>query len=523
VNGGHGPDGLDWLAGELSAIRRELVPADESRALVLALDQGGTSSRAVLFDAVGREVASAHAPIATQRVGEDRVEHDADELARSLLTAAADACDSPLAAGRPLQAAGLATQRSTVCCWDRTDGTALSPAISWQDRRNAAWLADTLGGRSAWVRELTGLPLSPHYGASKLRWCLEELAEVRLARRDGRLALGPLASFLLHRLCPERPLLVDPANASRTLLYDPALLDWSPALLDAFGVPAETLPQCVGTVHEFGTLALGPGSAQRVPLRTCSGDQSAAIFAFGAPDPATACVNAGTGVFVQRILRHASARAPRGLLESVVYADSADPGTALRSHEGTVNGGYAAVEWLARRTGLDPRRALAALSASGLAERAGLLFMNGIGGLAAPWWQAEFPSEFVGMPGRRTRSEAPADELEQLAAVVESIAFLVAVNLQAMQRVAPLRRIVITGGLAACDYLCEALAEVTGLPVVRPALREATARGIAWLAAGQPADWQPVPVEREFAPAAREPFRSRFAHWQGALEARVTR
>ncbi|HET9693349.1 MAG TPA: FGGY family carbohydrate kinase, partial [Steroidobacteraceae bacterium] len=213
---GGSEDDLAWLTSELSAIRRELLPAEESQALYLALDQGGHSSRAVLFDAVGRDVAMAHVPIATRRHG-DRIEHNPDELVESLLTAARDACDSPLAIGRPIVAAGLATQRSTVCCWDTNDGAALSPAISWQDRRNADWLERTLAERSQWVRELTGLPLSPHYGASKLRWCLDELPAVRLAARDERLAMGPLASFLLYRLCEERPLLADPANASRTL------------------------------------------------------------------------------------------------------------------------------------------------------------------------------------------------------------------------------------------------------------------------------------------------------------------
>ncbi len=228
---------LAWLAGELSAIRRELLPPGESRALYLALDQGGTSSRAVLFDSLGREVATAHVPINTRRTGDDRVEHDAAELLQSLRTAVRDVAESPLAAGRPIVAAGLATQRSTICCWDRNDGTPLSPALSWQDRRNATWLEEHLGARSGWVRELTGLPLSSHYGASKMRWCLDELPAVRLALRDERLCIGPLASFLAQGLCAAEEACADPANASRTLLFDPAVLDWSPPLLEAFGIP----------------------------------------------------------------------------------------------------------------------------------------------------------------------------------------------------------------------------------------------------------------------------------------------
>lgn len=512
-------DDLAWLAGELSAIRRELLPPDESRALYLALDQGGHSSRAALYDTVGREVALAHVPITTRRDG-DRVEHDPEELVHSLLTAARDACDSPLVAGRPIAAAGLATQRSTVCCWDVTNGQPLSPALSWQDRRHAAWLEERLGTRSDWVRELTGLPLSPHYGASKLRWCLDQLPAVRLALRDGRLALGPLASFLLHHLCAERPVLADPANASRTLLYDPALLDWSAPLLDAFGLPRSALPQCVGTLHPYGTLVLETG--RRIPLRACSGDQSAAVFAFGAPTPTTAFVNVGTGAFVQRVVRDGAGLPPRGLLKSVLVADTDDVKGALYSHEGTVNGAHAAVDWLGRRVALDVPRALASLASYLSDGDVPVMFMNGIGGLGAPFWLPSFESGFVDPSGRAVAFDA-VDELALVAAVVDSIAFLIATNVALMQRAAPLRKIVVTGGLAGCDYLCDILADVTGLPVERPEVYEATARGTAFLAAGRPRGWQPAPIERMFTPQARPAVLERYERWREAMAARGAR
>jgi glycerol kinase len=515
--GGPGDEAdLAWLAGELSAIRRELLPAGEDRALTLALDQGGNSSRAVLFDAVGRQVASAHVPIATRRDGEF-VEHDPEELVQSLLTAARDACESPLAVGRPVNAAGLATQRSTVCCWDRNDGAALSAAISWQDRRHGRWLDATLGARAGWVRELTGLPLSPHYGASKLRWCLEELPAVRLALRDERLAMGPLASFLVHRLCRERPVLADPANASRTLLFDPAILDWSLPLLEAFEIPRAVLPRCVGTVHDYGTLSIeGRGE---VPLRACSGDQSAALFAFGPPAADTAYVNVGTGAFVQRIVPAEVAPLPRGLLKSVVYAHTDDVQGALYCHEGTVNGAYAAVDWLRGRIALDVARALATITTAQPPAKTSTLFMNGVGGLGAPFWLPHFPTEFV-LPDGRTAPAGAVPELEQLAAVLDSIAFLVAANVAVMQRVAPLQRIVISGGLAACDYLCEVIAEATGLPVDRPELHEASARGIAYLAAGQPLQWQDVEVEKTFRPTDSCLVCDRFERWREAMAQR---
>ena len=463
--------------------------------LVLALDQGGHGSRAVLFDARGREVAVAHVPVGTTHEAGGIVEQDPDELVRSLQVAAGDAIDSPAGRSAPVVAAGLATQRSTIVCWERTTGRALTRAISWQDRRNAAWL-ERLRPRARSIREATGLVLSPHYGASKLRWCLDHVADVKAAARAGDLAAGPLASFLLARLLDERPVVADPANASRTLLYDPSRLDWSPTLLDAFGIEPAQLPRCVPTRHDYGHLALGP---LRVPLTACTGDQSAAAFAFGVPREPEALVNVGTGAFVQRATT-AERRLPDGLLRSVLRSDAS--GHATFSHEGTVNGAGSALEWLRSRSDIDVERALPTLEVPEDAQVP--LFMNGVGGLGSPFWIADFATEFVG----------DGDDLQRLAAVVESIAFLLAVNLERMREAAGLERIVISGGLARCDYLCRALAAVTGLEVARFAVREATARGVAFLAAGEPPGWEPPQVERRFAPSAASALVARYVAWR---------
>ena len=348
--------GLAWLAGELSSIRRQLLPAGESSTLYLALDLGGSAGRALLFDAAGRQLAAAHCPIGTQRTGDERVEHDAEELIRALAVAAKDVCEAELARGRSIEAAGLATQRSTIVCWDRRSGLPLSPAISWQDRRGAAWLTQVMGTRADWVRRSTGLVLSPHYGASKLRWCLDHLPEVRAAARNGVLAAGPISSYLTFGLLAEHPLVADPANASRTSLFDPDALDWSPELLDAFGIPRGILPDCVGTNDEYGTLVVGE---RRIPLRACTGDQSAAAYAFGRPVETAALVNVGTGAFVQRVAAVA-APLPQGLLRSVLRTRD---GNALYSHEGTVNGAGSAIDWLRGRVALDVDRALVNLPA----------------------------------------------------------------------------------------------------------------------------------------------------------------
>jgi glycerol kinase len=467
---------------------------------VLALDQGGHASRAIVFDARGNEIAAALVPVATRREGEDRVEHDPEDLVRSLQLAVRDACESESVRGRPIAVAGLATQRSTIVCWEKSSGRPLSDAISWQDRRNAAWL-ERLRPHEAEVRALTGLVLSPHYGASKLRWCLDHVPAVQRAAHAGKLAAGPLSSFLLARLLEERPFVVDPANAARTLLFDPQRLAWSPPLLAAFEIDEAHLPRCVPTRFEYGSMPLGP---RRVPLRACTGDQSAAAYAFGSPRDDTAYVNLGTGAFVQRPVAP-GVRPPEGLLQSVLCSDA---GGLACSHEGTVNGAGGAVEWLRSRIVLDVDRALRALPERPADEPP--LFMNGLGGLGAPWWIADFPTGFVGT----------GDDLQQLFAVLESIAFLVDANLAAMRRSAPPTRIVVSGGLAGCDYLCRALADLGGLRVERCVLREATARGVAYLAAGRPADWDAVPCQQVFEPAPNPALAGRHARWRAEMARR---
>ncbi len=470
---------------------------------LLALDQGGHASRALIFDKAGHVISQAQVPVATRLEGGDRVEHDADELAASLQQAADDACDGAHAVDGDLVAAGLATQRSTIVCWDRVTGQALSPAISWQDRRGRAQV-DALRADEARIRAISGLVLSPHYGASKLRWCLDHIAEVRASWERASLCAGPLSAFLLYRLLQERPTVVDPANAARTQLFDPALNDWSAALLDIFAVPASILPRCVPTSSEFGTLRVGRVT---VPLSACTGDQAAAPFAFGSPDEDTAYINAGTGAFVQRLTR-ADSPVPPGLLRSVLFSTGSEVQYSL---EGTVNGAGSAVDWLRNQVAIDVTRAVRSLPET-MAEEPPL-FINGVGGLGAPYWQAGFAIEFIGS----------GDEPSRLRAVIESIVFLLSTNLDAMQAAGPLRRIVLTGGFADCDYFCRALANLNRMDVERFEMSEATARGTAFLAADRPASWSPVALRRRFAPSSDARLSGRFDRWRTAMRERGAR
>jgi glycerol kinase len=426
------------------------------------------------------------------------VEQDPEELVASLQAVITKAITSLGARAGQIRCAGIATQRSSMVCWDRQTGEALSPVISWQDRRAHAWL-QPFSAQTRAVHQRTGLMLSAHYGASKMRWCLDQLPAVAIARREGRLAMGPLASFLLFRLLEERPLLADPANASRTLLWNLRTMDWDPWLLGLFGVPVETLPRCVPTQHVFGTLH---ANEHRIPLTIATGDQSAALFGLGAPSPDTVYVNIGTGAFMQRFFPQPP-DAP-GLLSGVVYRDA---DRTLYVLEGTVNGAGVALRWAEQEWGLKDVEAQLPvwLARSGDIP----LFLNGIAGLGAPFWVADFPSHLIG----------DGEPWQKACAVVESIVFLLQANLETMQKMAPTpKRLLVTGGLALLDGLCQRLSDLSGLPVYRPAEHEATARGTAYLLAGFPKNWPEEKTGVSFGPVPNPGLEQRYKDWRAEMK-----
>ncbi len=474
--------------------------------LFLAIDQGGHSSRALVFDGGGRLIAQGQESIAVTHPQEGWVEHAPQEV----LLSTRHAIDQAVAAlGERhvhIVAAGLATQRSSIVCWDRDSGAALSPVISWQDRRAAPWVEQFYKHDPA-IHHATGLFMTAHYGVSKLHWCMEHLPAVKAAFQQERLAWGPMASFMLFNLLEEKPMWVDPANASRTLLWNLHTLDWDEELLDLFGVPHAPLPRCVPTCYEFGHLNL---RGRGVPLTVMTGDQSAALYAFGAPHHATAYVNIGTGAFVQRVCGGNIDYAPR-LLTSVVL----QCGDAIEHVlEGTINGAGSALLEVEGQLGVSIHEAESGMAHWLETVNAVPLFLNGVSGLGSPYWLPRFASQFIG-----TGTAA-----EKLVAVVESIVFLTQVNLNEMESlfVSP-QRIVASGGLAHLDGICQRLADLSGRPVYRPAEVEATARGTAFLLAGRPAQWAEPEPGSLFQPQINAALQLRFEQWQAAMRRAIAR
>jgi len=276
-------------------------------------------------------------------------------------------------------------------------------------------------------------------------------------------------------------------------------MDWDPWLLERFGVPMELLPHCVPTRHPFGALL---ANERRIPLTIATGDQSAALFSLGAPSPDAAYVNMGTGAFIQRAFHQAPEA--DGLLTGMVYRDA---DRAVFVLEGTVNGAGAALHWAQAKWGLEN---IEARLPEWLARAGDIpLFLNGVGGLGAPYWAAEFDSRLVG----------DGEAWQKAVAVVESIVFLLQTNLELMQKFPPApARLVVSGGLAHYDGLCQRLSDLSGLALYRPAEHEATARGTAYLLAGLPDDWPEEKPGTPFVPKKNTGLRQRYQRWRAEMQ-----
>jgi glycerol kinase len=471
--------------------------------LTLALDQGTHSTRAVVFDAHGNPVALARHPVALQRHSRTQVEQSPAEILASLHAAMEDVFGEPGVDPARIAAVGLATQRSSVLAWERTTGNALSPVLSWQDTRTADQLA-ALAAHAADIQQRTGLRLSPHYGAGKIRWLLDNNADVAAACRHGSLVIGPLASYLLHHLLAGHTNQVDHANASRTLLWNLQTGDWDNTLLGLFDIPREVLPDCRPITAPYGNTLNG-----NIPVTAVNGDQTAALYAQGTPDAHVVRVNMGTGAFVllptgERCHLHAP------LLSGLSHSNNTAGEYYL---EGTINGAGAAVHWLEQRCELAGWQEQ--LPAWLETIQSPPVFLNSIGGLGSPWWRPGPEPDFLSAAG----SVSPA-AAEALVAVIESILFLVQANLELLCALDPgIRRIRISGGLAQADGLCQKLANLSGMTVERGTDIEATARGIAWLAAGQPEEWKRTDETREFLPRHDAALGKRYARFLEALQA----
>ncbi|MBI5209082.1 MAG: glycerol kinase [Elusimicrobia bacterium] len=482
------------------------------RDVVLALDQGSSSSRALAVDASGRVRARCQRPIKTWFPREGWVEHDAADIARTQ-ERALDGALARLARSDRVLGLGIAAQRSTVVFWDRRTGSPACRAPSWQDGRASAVVSPLLG-RQAEVHDKTGLYLTPYYSAPKIKWALENVDAVRGLADAGRLCVGPVSTYLIWRLTGGEVFVADPTMAQRTLLLNTRTMDWDEGMLAMFGIPRGVLPR---VAHSAGSLGTVRRAGRTIPILAALGDQQAAAVGLGAMEEGSSVVNYGTGAF---FLHHTGAGQHRipGLLTSVGW--SFEGGSPVFFLEGTVHAVGTTFDWLRESIGLFGRRSDVERLCAKSANR--VLALPALGGLGAPRWDFGMRAAFSGLTAR-TRKE------DLVRGMAEGVAFLIA-DIVGTMRAAGVNpgRVKASGGLSRLDHLVRFQADILGLTIDRCLEREATAMGAASLAAqacGAP--WAPAlrtpVVQKTFEPAmAKDKADRLLAVWRRFVEAQGT-
>jgi glycerol kinase len=441
---------------------------------VLALDQGTTSSRAILFDEQGRAVNTAQREFRQIFPQPGWVEHDAKEILATQRATAREVIrrsDIPL---KDLMAIGITNQRETTIVWDRQTGEPIANAIVWQDRRTAPQCAELKKmGAESLVRERTGLVIDPYFSGTKIAWLLDNIPGARRRAELGELAFGTVDTWLTWHLTGNRTHVTDVTNASRTLLFNIHMNDWDDELLRLLDVPRAMLPDVHPSAHAFGMLPKAE-LGEPVVIAGIAGDQQAAMFGQACHRPGMAKNTYGTGCFMLLHTGDKVVTSSHGLISTACAQTGAAREYAL---EGSVFIGGAVVQWL--RDGLEFFQSSGEVErlAASVLDSGDVYVVPAFTGLGAPYWDPDARGTIVGLTRGTTRAHIAR-------AALESIAFQSAELLEAMQKDSQqqLSELRVDGGAAANDLMMQFQADLLGVPVVRPKVLETTALGAAYLA-----------------------------------------
>jgi glycerol kinase len=490
--------------------------------LLLALDQGTTSSRAIVFDDRGRALATAQKELRQIFPQPGWVEHDPVDIWRDQLAVAQDALRQCGASAVDIAAIGIANQRETTVLWERASGRPLHNALVWQDRRTAeACEKLKAAGAEALVRAKTGLVLDPYFSATKLAWLLDRVPGARDRARRGELAFGTVDSWLAWNLSGGRLHVTDPSNASRTALFDIRAGDWDDELLALFGIPRELLPRVVRSSALCGETAPELFGAA-IPIGGMAGDQQAALFGQACHGEGMAKNTYGTGCF---LLMHTGRRAVASN-NGLIATCAAQTGEALEyALEGSVFIAGAVVQWLRDGLGLIRQASDIEALAASVPDAGGVVFVPAFAGLGAPHWNPHVRGTLAGL----TRGTGAAHIAR---AALEAIAFQSAELVQAMAADCgrPLAELRVDGGATANKLLMQFQADLLGVPVIRPRIQETTALGAAYLAGLAAGVWHSREEiaaqwarERSFEPVLpAAAAAARMAEWRRAVRCALT-
>ncbi len=483
---------------------------------VLALDQGTTSSRAILFDHEGNVCAAANQEFKQYYPQPGWVEHDAEEIWESQLAVAEQVIAEARARPEEIAAIGITNQRETVVLWDRATGQPIHHAIVWQCRRTAP-MCDRIRqeGFDRTLREKTGLVTDAYFSGTKIAWLLENVPGARERAERSELRAGTIDTWLLSKLTRGRVHATDPSNASRTMLFNLRALAWDEEILRYFRIPASLLPEVTSSSELLGETEQFGG---KIPIAGVAGDQQASLFGHQCFKPGNVKNTYGTGCF---LLMNTAGRIPRsesGLLATVAWSRK---GGTVYALEGSVFIAGAALQWLRDEIGLLKDVAESDRMAQSVPDSGGVYFVPAFVGLGAPHWDAYARGTMLGITRGTNRNHI-------VRAALESIAYQTREVVDAMTRDSGVRPEVlrVDGGAARNDFLCQFQTDVLCIPVERPATTESTALGAAYLAGLATGFWKgeeelsrQLKIARRFEPAMKESRREElYAGWQRAVE-----
>ena len=482
---------------------------------ILALDQGTTSSRAIVFDHAGSIVAVAQKEFPQIFPKPGWVEHDARDIWSTQAGVAAEVLTKANVGAADVAAIGITNQRETTVVWDRVTGQPICNAIVWQDRRTAN-ICDRLRARKLdrLIRRKTGLVIDAYFSATKVQWILQNVKGARARAKAGELAFGTIDSWLVWNLTGGKVHVTDASNASRTMLFDITSGEWDDELLKLFGVPRSMLPEVRSSSEIYGVTTL---LGTPIPIAGIAGDQQAALFGQACTKPGMAKNTYGTGCFMLMNTGTKRIASKNNLLTTVAWRIGNRTDYAL---EGSIFIAGAVVQWL--RDGLGFFRSAAEIEAlaAGVSDTGGVYLVPAFAGLGAPHWDQYARGTIVGLTRGTTKAHIARAALEGIVLQVMDV-------LRAMEADAgiKLKELRVDGGASANDLLMQLQADMLNVPVVRPKIAETTALGAAYLAglavgywknqADIARQWQ---VDKRFKPAMKPAARNRVAKgWERAL------
>jgi glycerol kinase len=485
---------------------------------ILALDQGTTSSRAILFDHAGNIRATAQREFTQRYPRPGWVEHDPEEIWESQLAVANDAIGRAGASAREVAAIGITNQRETTLVWERDSGRAVSPALVWQDRRTSRRIDELKErGLEELIQRRTGLVLDAYFSASKLSWILEEVEGARRKAESGELLFGTVDVWLTYRLTGGSRHVTDVTNACRTMLFDIDKLDWDDELLGIFGVPRSMLPEVRSSSEVYGEAELSPG-AQPIPIAGIAGDQQAATFGQACFNEGQGKNTYGTGCFMVMNTGAERIRSHNRLLSTVAWQQG---GAVTYALEGSIFIAGAAVQWLRDGLGIIASSGEVEELARSVPDSGGIYFVPAFSGLGAPHWDQYARGTVVGLTRGSTKAHLARAALEGIAYQVSDV--ITAMEHDCGQRLNELR---VDGGASQNDLLLQFQADLLGVPVIRPEIVETTSLGAAYLAGLAVGFWggkeeiarqwrEGARFEPKLAPEHRDALRE---DWNRALE-----